>query len=202
MMEPRPFSRIPRTETSRKRRHTDEEQLQTQTQSLLNFGGAIGNQSLQRILIQRDTGWVSDRETWRNGENLMEWRLRQSIDKLSEKIWVGLDQLANSVTPDKTEFVKGMTGPIMTVFKAQRQISAEMIEHLQRHIEPLNPAVFDKRFAMLRKLVQRRNDLLEVEELTCCVISCYALHVLLKCGTSCVNTFPATAITIITLAAT
>ncbi len=164
MMEKRQFSRIPVAVISRKQPHTDEESLQTHQPPILSFGGVVGNRSIQRMLVERDTGWITDRETWRKDESLSQWRLRQSIDKISEKIWVGLDQLANLATPDKVEFVKGMTGPIMTVFKAQRQISAEMIEHLQRHIEPLNLAVYDKRFATLRKLVQRRNELLEVTD--------------------------------------
>lgn len=165
MMGSRLENRNLRLEVSRRQQDINEkETIAAYQRPLLSIGGVVSNRALQRMLIQRDTGWTSDRSTWRNNENLMEWRLRQSIDKISEKIWVGLDQLADFVAPNKVIFVKGMTGPIMTVYKAQRQISAEMIEHLQRHIEPLNPAVFDKRFAQLRKLVQRRNELLEVED--------------------------------------
>lgn len=165
MMGSRLENRNLRLEVSRRQQDINEkETIAAYQRPLLSIGGVVSNRALQRMLIQRDTGWTSDRSTWRNNENLMEWRLRQSIDKISEKIWVGLDQLADFVAPNKVMFVKGMTGPIMTVYKAQRQISAEMIEHLQRHIEPLNPAVFDKRFAQLRKLVQRRNELLEVED--------------------------------------
>lgn len=165
MMGSRLENRNLRLEVSRRQQDINEkETIAAYQRPLLSIGGVVSNRALQRMLIQRDTGWTSDRDTWRNNENLMQWRLRQSIDKISEKIWVGLDQLADFVAPNKVMFVKGMTGPIMTVYKAQRQISAEMIEHLQRHIEPLNPGVFDKRFAQLRKLVQRRNELLEVED--------------------------------------
>ena len=64
MMGSRLENRNLRLEVSRRQQDINEkETIAAYQRPLLSIGGVVSNRALQRMLIQRDTGWTSDRST-------------------------------------------------------------------------------------------------------------------------------------------